>query len=342
MAAQIGLPETRYPDDASRAALFDRILPRTRALPGVTSAAIVSALPLRGETWVDILSKEGDNRPFFERPSANIRSTGPEYFKTMGIPILQGREFEDRDRNRPVMVLSARAAAKLWPGEDPIGKKLRRRPNDPFSEVVGIAGEVRAEIDKDAPVMGYVPYWQRARSQGYLVVRTGMDPRAAVEAVRREVWKEDAELPVPEMTLLSEVVSTAAAGRRFHLWLVGVFASAALALACLGIYGVVAHAVARRTNELGIRMALGARGVDVLAMVLRQGLTPVAAGLAVGVAASLAIARLLRSLLFQVSATDPRVIAAAVVVLAAVAAAACLLPARRASRVDPIVALRYE
>ncbi len=342
MAAQVGLPVTKYQDGKAWQAFLDRVLPRIEALPGVTSAAVVSALPLKGETWVDMLTREGETRPPFERPMSNMRFVSPAYFRTMGVPIVKGRAFEERDRERPVMVVSARAAQALWPGEDPIGKKLHRGFKETFSEVIGVAGDVRAFIDKDAPVITYMPYWQRARSQFFIVVRTAMDPKAMVRAVREQVWKEDADIPVPEMLLMDAVVSDAAAQRRFQSWLIGVFAIAALALACLGIYGVVAHAVARRTNEMGVRMALGASGGDLMAMVLRQGLTPVAAGLVLGVAGSLALARVLRSMLFQVSATDPRIIVAAVALLSSVAIAACLLPARRASRVDPVVALRYE
>ncbi len=342
MAAQVGLPVTKYQDGKAWQAFLDRLLPRIEALPGVTSAAVVSALPLKGETWVDMLTKEGETRPPFERPMSNMRFASTAYFRTMGVPIVKGRAFEERDRERLVMIVSSRAAQALWPGEDPIGKKLHRGFKEPFSEVIGVAGDVRAAIDKDPPVITYMPYWQRSRSQFFIVVRTAMDPKAMVRAVREQVWKEDADIPVPEMLLMDTVVSDAAAQRRFQLWLIGVFAIAALALACLGIYGVVAHAVARRTNEMGVRMALGARGVDLMAMVLKQGLAPVAVGLVLGIAASLALARVLRSLLFQVSATDPRIIVAAVALLSAVAIAACLLPARRASRVDPIIALRYE
>ncbi len=341
MAARVGLPQTQYRDAKAWSAFLDRVLPRIQALPGITSAAVVSALPLKGETWVDPLTKQGEMRPIFERPMANIRFASTAYFTTMGIPIVKGRGFEERDRGKSVIILSARAAEALWPGENPVGK-LAGRGQEAGSEVIGVAGEVRADLDKDAPLMAYFPYWERSRSEFYIVVRTAMDPGAAVMAVRRAVWEEDAGIPVPEMLTMSEVVSSAAAQRRFQLWLIGLFAFSAMALACLGIYGVIAHAVARRTNEMGVRMALGARGADLMAMVLRQGLTPVAAGLVLGIATALALARVLRSMLFQVSATDPWIILGAAAVLSAVAAAACLLPARRASRVDPVVALRYE
>jgi len=306
----------------------------------VTSAAVGHALPLTGETWVNTLTTRGETRPFLERPSANMRFASEAYFETMGIPIIRGRGFEERDRDRKVVVLSARAAEALWPGEDPIGKLVGW--HEPDSEVIGIAGDVRANLDKDPPRMIYYPYWANVRSQFYILVRTGMDPRAAAEAVRRAVWAEDPGIPVPEMVTMRELVSEAAAGRRFQMWLVAAFAVTALALACLGIYGVIAHAVARRTNEMGIRMALGATAGNLMAMVLKQGLAPVAAGLLVGVAAALALERVLRSALFEVSATDPRIIASAVAALGVAATAACLLPARRASRVDPMTALRYE
>lgn len=340
MAARVGLPQNTYREPKDWTAFIDRVLPRIQAIPGVTSAAVGHALPLTGETWVNTLTTRGETRPFLERPSANMRFASEAYFETMGIPIIRGRGFEERDRDRKVVVLSARAAEALWPGEDPIGKLVGW--HEPDSEVIGIAGDVRANLDKDPPRMIYYPYWANVRSQFYILVRTGMDPRAAAEAVRRAVWAEDPGIPVPEMVTMRELVSEAAAGRRFQMWLVAAFAVTALALACLGIYGVIAHAVARRTNEMGIRMALGATAGNLMAMVLKQGLAPVAAGLLVGVAAALALERVLRSALFEVSATDPRIIASAVAALGVAATTACLLPARRASRVDPMTALRYE
>ena len=340
MAAQVGLPEITYRDQKDWTAFIDRVLPRIKAIPGVTDAAVVYALPLSGEGWVNSFTKRGDTRPAFERPMINMRFASASYFATMGIPIVKGRAFEERDRGRKVIVMSARAAEALWPGEDPIGKMTGRF--EPDTQVIGVAGDVRADIDKDPPRMVYLPYWDNCRSSFNIVVRTAMDPRAAAGAVRRAVWAEDAGIPVPEMTTMTAVVSKAAAQRRFQMWLVTVFAAAALALACLGIYGVIANAVARRTNEMGVRMAMGATGFDLVVMVLKQGLAPVAAGLGAGVVAALALARVLRSALFQVSATDPRIISGAVLALGLVAVAACLLPARRASRVDPITALRYE
>jgi putative ABC transport system permease protein len=343
MAAQIGLPGERYKEQGARAAFLDRVLPRISAIPGVRTAAVTNALPLRGETWVNMYTRAGDTNRMFERPSVNVRFITPAYFTVAGVPLLRGRTFEDRDRGRPVLVISARSADVLWPGEDPIGK-LVTVFGDPkkLSEVVGVVADVRATLDEAAPLTAYVPHWEQARNTLFLMVRTGMDPRSAARSLRQAISQEDPEIAVPEMITMEEVVSEASAQRRFQMWLIGLFAFAATALASLGIYGVISNTVARRTNELGIRMALGARAADVLGLVLRQGMAPVVAGLAAGVAAALALARVLRSLLFEVSATDPRVMAGAVLVLAAVAAAACLMPARRAAKISPVEALRYE
>ena len=323
------------------AKFFLQVLAGVEALPGVRSAGLNSAMPLQGETWVDIIWLPGDTRPVFERLTANIRFISPGYFKTLDIPVRAGRTFEDRDRNKDVAVIAQRTADKLWPGQDPIGKRFYRG-DERLREVIGVVGDIRTSLQQGPVVTVYRPYWEETPNQASLLVRTSMDPRAIAAAVRREVWKIDSEIPVARMRTMEEVISEAAAPRRFQMLLVLLFAGSALLLASLGIYGVVSYTVAQRTNEIGIRVALGARAADVYRMVLRQGLTPVVLGLIAGVAGALALGRLLSSLLFEVSPADPFTIGTVVVALMAVAAFACTVPALRATRVDPITALRYE
>jgi putative ABC transport system permease protein len=344
IALDMSLPATRYPSDATRAAFFRRVLDQAAAMPGVQSVALVSALPLQGETWIDIVGAEHDPRPLMERPTTNVRFISPGYFKTLRIPLRDGRDFEERDQGRKVAIVSAGLAQRIWPGQNPIGRKLDNG-NDAQSptEVVGVTPDIRStSLDHDPVNIMYVPYWQRARRGASLLVRTAMDPHGIAAALRSAIWAADSEVPIPEVRTLEQVMEQSVAQRRFQVMLVVLFAAAALALAAFGTYGVVGYAVARRSAEMGIRMALGAKRSDVLKMVIRQGMTPVLAGLAAGAVAALAIGRSIASLLFQVSPRDPLAFIAAAAVLLLVSLAACLVPARRATRVDPTDALRCE
>lgn len=344
IALDMSLPSTRYPDDAPRAAFFRRVLDKAAAMPGVQSAALVSALPLEGETWIDIVGTEHDPRPLLERPSTNVRFISPGYFQTLRIALRDGRDFGEQDRGRRVTIISAGLAQRIWPGQNPIGRKLDNGDNSHSAmEVVGVTPDLRStSLDHDPVNMMYIPYWQRVQGRGSLLVRTAMDPRGIAAAVRSAIWAVDSEVPIAEVRTLEQVMERSVAQRRFQAMLVVLFAAAALALAAFGTYGVVSYAVARRRAEMGIRMALGAKRSDVLKMVLRQGMMPVLTGLAAGAMAALAIGRFMASLLFQVSAHDPLAFIAAAALLLLVSAAACLVPARRATQVDPTEALRCE
>jgi predicted permease len=290
---------------------------------------------------VDLAAAEGDQRPLFERPMVNVRFVSPDYFKTLHIPFREGSSFEESQRNRKVVIISQGTARRLWPGQSPIGRRMLHNENP--EEVVGVTADIRStSLDKDPVLIIYVPYWQRPRLSASLLVRSAMDPRGVAAGLRQAIRQVDADVPIPEMQTLQEVMSDSVAQRRFQMTLVMLFAAAALALAGFGIYGVVSYSVARRRTEMGIRMALGAGAGGLQRMVLWQGIRPVVAGLLVGIAAALAAGRILSSLLFQVSARDPLTIGAVAVVLLAVSAAAALAPARRATRVDPMKALRFE
>jgi predicted permease len=341
LAVRVAISYTKYTEETQQTAFFDRLLEKTRPLPGVISAGLVSALPLQGESWLDLAAAEGDQRPMFERPMVNVRFVSPDYFKMLRIAFREGRPFDDSQRGRKVVIVSQATARRLWPGRSPLGRRMQHNEN--LEEVVGVTADVRStSLDQDPVPIVYIPYWQRPRLQAALLVRTAMDPRGVAAGVRAAIRQVDADVPVQEMQTLREVMLDSVAQRRFQMTLAMLFAAAALALAGFGIYGVVSYSVARRRTEMGIRMALGAGAAGLQRMVLWQGIRPVAAGLAVGIAAALAAGRILSSLLFQVDARDPWTIGGVALVLLAVSVAAALGPARRATRVDPMRALRFE
>lgn len=344
ITAEMMLPGTRYPDNKARALFYERLLAKIRAIPGVRDAGVVSELPLQAEGWTDMITVEGEHKSIMERPLANFRFVSPGYFQAMGIPLRAGRFIEDRDRNALPAVISETVAKNVFRGEDPIGKHFR--PGDetqgPF-EIVGVAGDVRASSLQNAPaMMVYTPYWFRSRLRFSVAAQTTIDPLLAAPALRAAVRAVDSEVPIGEMRTMAQVVSHSIAPRQFQLMLVLLFAVAALILAGLGIYGVVAYMVTQRRAEIGIRMALGARAVDVHAMILRQGLAPVIAGLTVGLAGAFALGRLLSSLLFQVTGHDPATFLSVCATLPAIAAIACFMPSRRAVQADPAAVLRYD
>ena len=341
LTVRLSLPSTKYTQNPQMAAFFERVLDGTRALPGVLSASFVSALPLQGETWMDLVAPENDPRPLFERPMVNVRFVTPGYFQTLHIPFREGRTFDDSQRKRKVAIISQGTGRRLWPGRSALGRRMLH--NEEIVEVVGVTADIRStSLDKDPVPIVYLPDWQRPRLAASLLVRTAIDPRGIAAAVRQVIRHVDADVPVPQMRTMQQVMSDSVAERRFQMLLVMLFASAALALAGFGIYGVVSYSVAQRQKEMGIRMALGAGAAGLERMVLWQAIRPVAAGLAVGVAAALAAGRVLASLLFQVSARDPATIGGVALVLLVVSAAAALPPARKATRVDPMRALRFE
>jgi len=344
LTASLNLPATKYSDTLQRAAFFDRLLPVLQHLPGVQAAGITSTMPLEGDTWVDMITRDDDHRPMFQRPVANYRFISSDYFAALEIPIRSGRAFQPSDRNRPVVVISASTAARIWPGANAVGKHMRGGDEkDPMAEVIGVVGDTRTGMKGDPPpLMVYMPYWERLESGTSLAIRTAQEPRAAASAVRKAIWSVDSELPVPEMKTMQRIISESVSERRFQTTLLAAFALAALSLALVGIYGVISYSVNRRSNEIAIRMALGARPAQVNRMVLGQGMRPVAAGLVIGIGVALALGRLLKAMLFEIRPADPLVLVGVVVVLGAAAALACFAPARRATRVDPAISLRYE
>ncbi|HLY20209.1 MAG TPA: ABC transporter permease [Bryobacteraceae bacterium] len=345
VTVSLNLPETRYPDQAHKQQFTRSLLDSVRVLPGVLLAGISNKLPLSGEGGNNLVSVEGTTLPFTQRPLADIRGVNPDYFRTLNISLKQGRIFAEADRDRRVALLSAGAAEHLWPGQNPLGKRFKvGDPDGPFLDVAGVVGDVRSVALDKAPTMTvYVPYWQgRTWGGPSLAVRTANDPLSVSSAIRGVIRRLDSELPIPPFQTMEQIVDESVAQRRFQMNLIMLFAAAALVLAALGIYGVVSYSVALRTNEMGIRIALGARGPDILGIVVRQAMTPVSLGLAAGLAASLAAGRLLAGLLYGVAPTDPVSMAGVVLTLAVVAAVASAIPAWRATSIDPVTALRYD
>jgi hypothetical protein len=344
MSIDLYLAGARYSDMNKRSEFLRKALEAVEPLPGATAVGVSNMLPLTGEGNNNLLLVEGRRGALWERPLVDMRSVNGAYFHAMGISLRSGRVFTEEDRKRGVALVGESTARKIWPGENPLGKRFRFGENSaPLLEVIGVAGDVRGNgLQKVPQQVVYLPYWYRGRSTTSLVVRTGMNPSAIAGAVRAELHKLDPELPVPQFRTMQDIVSASVAERKFQLSLVLAFAGIAVVLACLGIFGVVSYTVAQRRGEMGIRLALGATAGNLRTMVVRQGLAPVVVGLACGIAGALAMARVLEGLLFGVKATDPWTLGGVAAVLIGVAAAACYVPAMRVSRADPLSALRYE
>ncbi|MCA1818147.1 MAG: ABC transporter permease [Acidobacteria bacterium] len=340
----------KYPDLARHTAFYTELLRRVEALPGVRSASVASQIPLIAQGDSEGLLFEGRPDPPAGEPNiVATRVVSPHYFETMGIRLLRGRAFTDRDRadSPSVAVISETMARRYWPGEDPLNKRFsfgRARTDEDWVTVVGVANDVRQfGLDAEVKPQVYIAYPQiDGFYPRYLIVSTSVEPHGVASAVRGAVWEVDRDQPVSDVLTMEEVLGESIARQRFSTLLLGVFAGVALLLAAVGIYGVMSYAVAQRTHEIGIRMALGAQTRDVLKLAVGQGLKLVLVGVAIGIVASLALTRLMASLLYGVSATDPVTFAAITLVLVGVAALASYIPARRATKVDPLVALRYE
>jgi len=347
LVVKIVLPAARYSKPDVRVPAYDRILAAVHALPGVESVTWTSTVPLTGEDWVDMISVPGDTRPFADRPSANFRFVAPEFFATLGMPIVRGHAFGDLDRDpmhpAPALV-SERTAARVWPGEDPVGKQFSRGQagEQPF-EVVGIVRDARTTaLERQPPSMVYVPYWWRSRPSAALLVHTSADFSALVGEIRRAVGRVDPDIAIGETKALTDFVDAALAGRRYQVQLFVAFGVAALTIAVIGVYAVTAYGISRRRREMNIRLALGAAPSQVVALVVRQGFSPVVAGLGTGAIGAFAAGAIVASLLFDVRARDPIVIAAVVSVVGAVGLLACVAAARQGLTFNPAAALRED
>lgn len=337
-----------YRTKEAQASFYDRALERIRALPGVRSAAVVNHAPLTGESNVNSVQLEGTQATVDpvtrQAVMVNVRFVGADYFTTLGIPLVSGRAIEEGDRERKVAVITARLAAKLWPGRSPIGWRIKNSGSGvQNAEIVGVVGDVHTtRLDRDPTPMIYVPYWQNPFQVTEIVVRTSADARVLMPALRSAIRQVDPTAPIRAMRTMGDIVAETVAQRRFQMRVSAAFGLSALLLAALGIYGVVAYGVTLRRREIGIRLALGARESQVMRQVTSQGMRPVVVGLMLGIAAAVAAGGLIRTVLFGVSPADPFTLAAVAVVLGGIAAMACFAPARSATRLDPARVLREE
>ena len=350
LTLQLSLPETRYSESSKVAAFYRQLIERVRALPGVQTASFSDSVPPQNLAILEMFEVEGQPTPEGQNyPLAEELFIGADYFRTLGIPVLQGRHLAETDNpdSPPVALINQTMARRYFPEGDAIGKHIRAGgfgPGDPWITIVGVVGNVKYNglNAEEAPTI-YAPFEQnQIRGSVYILLRTATDPQNLIAAVRHEVEQMDSDLPIANIKTGEKLLAESVGQPRFNTMLIAIFALIALLLAAIGIYGVISYSVTQRTHEIGIRMALGARTVDVLAMVIRQGMKLALIGVGVGLIAAFALTRLMENLLFKVSATDLLTYAAITVLLSGVALVACYVPARRATKVDPMVALRYE
>jgi len=348
LTMRISLPGDRYGSTRQAASFFQETLDRFEQLPGVSSASMISHLPMSRSNWTSRFSIEGEDPDTEGRMASNRRAVSPGYFADMGIPLLKGRYLDERDREGapPVALINELFAESLWPGEDPLGKRIafsyQPSPED-WIEIVGVVGNVRqAGFNRNIARCVYRPMAQEGRSSAFFVLNTAGDPLGMVESARRAVWTVDADLPLYQILSMEQVIRQRNWEEPLYAFLFGIFAVIALVLASVGVYGVVAYSVSQRTREFGIRMALGADSGAVKRLVVGQVELLGGIGVGMGLLVSFASMKVLESLLFGVRHDDLTVYAIAALVMTAVALLASYLPARRATLVDPVETLRAE
>jgi putative ABC transport system permease protein len=350
LALNVELSETKYPDNARRTAFFDEVVRRVQALPGVQSIAIAGNLPFTYNGDSMSIAVEGiPDPPPDQWPDVIYRAIGPNYFITMGIPLVRGRDFNEQDTldSTLAVVVSEKTAKHYWPNEDPVGKRLKpgaTSSQNPWRTVIGVVKDVRQNdfIAEPKMQMYFSDRQMKTLVPNALVVRTAVDPLSLAASVRNAIWAVDKDQPVSNIDSMEHIVAGAVARQCFSMLLLAIFAGLALVLAAVGIYGVMSYSVAQQTHEIGIRIALGAKRSDVLKMTLSQGLKLVGLGLACGLIIAFALTRLMASMLFGISTTDPITFLIISFLLLAVALLASYIPALRATHVDPMIALHAQ
>jgi predicted permease len=346
---ELSLPGTRYQNGTHIVAFYQKVQRALQAIPGVAYAGLVETVPMAGASDGSLIRVPGHPAAPGKEPFASYNIASPDYFSAVGTPLSRGRSFRDSDQptSRPVVIVNSAMARKFWPGENPIGKQVGLADTTtPLMEIVGVAADVKhLSLREDTGPEMYVPFTQKpfpSMLVMHVVLRARSDPALLTPRVREEIRRLDAGLPVANVAALSALVDQSLAGQRFSMWLISVFGIVSLILSSIGLYGVISYSVAQRTREIGIRMALGAKRVTVITMVLGQGARLIGAGVMAGLVAALAATRLMTNALYGVPPTDTLTFVAVVPVLAGVAIAACYVPAYRASRVEPVAALRHE
>jgi putative ABC transport system permease protein len=348
LTMNLAAPPSRATSAPQLAAYYQELFSRIESLPGVQSVGTVTRLPLSARGGVTTFMRiEGNPVPENERPEMEFRRASANYFTAMGIPLVNGRFFNEQDnlQSTPVFIINETAARRFWPGEDPVGKRINTSPNPaaPFYPIVGVVGDIKHfGLDSDPRPEVYIASEQAPPSAPIMVVRTTSDPANIAAAVRAQVQAISPDVPIDTPLLMNEVVSASVAGRRFNMLLLGIFAVLATVLAGVGLYGVMSYMVTQRTPEIGIRMALGAEKSHVLRLIVGHVFVLTAAGIGIGLVAAFGLTQLMSSLIFGISATDPIAFGVVSLLLMAVSLLAGYLPARRAIKIDPIVALRHE
>jgi putative ABC transport system permease protein len=346
LSVEMNLPSTRYTEPAQSTAFYQELIRRVESLPGVEGVSLSNLMPLGARAGNDPFSIEGRQYKADNATWAAWQVVMPNYFRTMGIPFVAGRDFTDQGAAGIAgeTVINETMARRYFPNENPIGKRITLgSPSPPWLTIVGVVKDIRQRgLESEPGPDWYFPYSQRPSRHACLLLRTSGDRMSLASAVRNQISAIDKEQPVLAIKTLNEVIASTTAPRRFNTLLLAVFAAVALALAATGIYSVISYSVTQRTQEVGVRMALGARPGDVIRLILKQGLALTAAGVAAGILGAMAAARVMSGLLYGVPATDPATFAAISLLLAIVATLACYLPARRAAKVEPLAALRHE
>jgi putative ABC transport system permease protein len=346
LSLEYRLPRAKYKEPVAQWNFHRQVVDRLQEVSGVKSASLVRGLPFSGNGGTTrIVLPDREPAPKGMEPEVMFNTTMPNYFETIGIPLLKGRLFGNQDQaNTPtVVVVNQTMAQRFWPNQDPLGKQIKFAQEGSSATIVGVVGDAKHYwLEEDQRPQMYDVYSQDPGLFATVVIRTNVEPLSLTEPVRQAIWKVDADQPMWKIRTVEFLVDRSTADRRFLMALMGIFAGLALVLTIIGLYGVISYLVNQRTQEIGIRMALGAQVGDIMRMVLKQGMVLVLTGVALGLAAAWMLTRLMSTLLFHVSATDPLTFVSISLLLITVALLACYIPARRATKVDPLVALRYE